>query len=216
MILLVRQGQGWGHRDAVAGMDAHGVHVLDGADDDAIVGMIAHHLHLVFFPAQHRFFDQYLVGRRGIQAADNNGLKFIPVIGDAAARAAQGKGWPDNRRQADLFQRCPGLRHVMGDAGLGSFKADAGHGAAKQAAVLSHVDGIGLGADQLDPEFFQGAVFVQRHRRVQGRLSTHGGQDSVGAFFGDDLADDFRRDGFHIGRFGKIRVGHDSGRVGID
>jgi hypothetical protein len=47
--------------DAVAGVHAHRVEVLDRADDDAVVRLVADHFHLEFLPAEHRFFDQHLV-----------------------------------------------------------------------------------------------------------------------------------------------------------
>ena len=49
--------------DGVAGVRAHGIEVLDGADDDDVVGEIAHHLQFVFLPAEHRLLDQHLVDR---------------------------------------------------------------------------------------------------------------------------------------------------------
>ena len=88
-------------RDRIAGVDAHRIDVLDRADDDAVVGAVAHDLHLVFLPAEHRFLDQHLVRRRGAQAAADDLLELLAVVGDAAAGAAQGEGRPDDRRQAD-------------------------------------------------------------------------------------------------------------------
>ena len=41
-------------------MDAHGVQVLDGADDDHVVGQVAHHLQLVLLPAQQTLLYQHL------------------------------------------------------------------------------------------------------------------------------------------------------------
>jgi hypothetical protein len=38
--------------DRVAGVHAHRVEVLDGADDDAVVLVVAHDLHLEFLPAE--------------------------------------------------------------------------------------------------------------------------------------------------------------------
>ena len=49
--------------DRVAGVRAHRIEVLDGADDDDVVGEIAHHLKLVLFPSEHRFFEQHFVDR---------------------------------------------------------------------------------------------------------------------------------------------------------
>ena len=51
---------GGGDGDGVAGVDAHGVHILDGADDDHVVRQVAHHLQLILLPAQQRLLDQHL------------------------------------------------------------------------------------------------------------------------------------------------------------
>ena len=54
----------------------------------ALSAMIAHHLQLEFLPAEHAFFDQDFVHRRKIQAALENFLQILAIVGDAAARAA--------------------------------------------------------------------------------------------------------------------------------
>ncbi len=46
--------------DGVAGVDAHGVHILDGADDDHVVGQVAHDLQLELLPAQQALLDEDL------------------------------------------------------------------------------------------------------------------------------------------------------------
>ncbi len=51
--------------DGVAGVHAHGVHVLDGADDDHVVGQVAHDLQLKLLPAQQAALDQHLRAARG-------------------------------------------------------------------------------------------------------------------------------------------------------
>src|SRR5690606_2921713 len=69
LVFLVGQGLSRGHGDGVTGMHAHGIEVLDRADDDAVVLLVADHLHLVFLPADQRFVDQQLLGRRQVQTA---------------------------------------------------------------------------------------------------------------------------------------------------
>ena len=51
------------HGDAVTGMDAHWIDVLNRADDDNRVVSISHQLQLELAPAQHGFLDQDLVDR---------------------------------------------------------------------------------------------------------------------------------------------------------
>src|SRR2546426_6556750 len=41
--LPVGEGHGRGHRDRVAGVHAHGIDVLDGADDHHVVAPVPHH-----------------------------------------------------------------------------------------------------------------------------------------------------------------------------
>ena len=107
--LLVGQRQRRGDGDGIAGVHAHGVDILDRADDDAIVGAIAHDFHFILFPAQHRFLDQHLRGWRGLKPAHHDLAVFRQVVGDAAAGAAQGERRPDDGRQADVLKGGHGL-----------------------------------------------------------------------------------------------------------
>ncbi len=58
LILFIGQRLGGCHGDGVTGVDAHGIEVLDRADDDAIVVFITHHFHFVLFPANQRLVNQ--------------------------------------------------------------------------------------------------------------------------------------------------------------
>jgi hypothetical protein len=104
LILLVGQSQGRCDRDRVAGVDAHRIDALDGADDDAIVGVVTN-LHPVFLPAEHRLFYEDLADRREGEAALNRLDKLGARGCDAAAFAAQPERAADDRRQADSFAR---------------------------------------------------------------------------------------------------------------
>ena len=113
LIFLVGQRQRRRHGDRVAGVHAHRVDILDGADDDAVVVLIADDLHLVFLPAEHRFLDQHLAGRRGVEAALDDLQELLAVIGDAAAGAAKGEGGADDGRKADIRQRLQRLDQAL-------------------------------------------------------------------------------------------------------
>ncbi len=86
-------------------MDAHRIDVLDRADDDAVVVLVADDLHLELLPAEHRFLDQDLVGRRGVEAAEHELVELVERVGDAAAGAGEREGGADDRRQAGDVHR---------------------------------------------------------------------------------------------------------------
>ena len=216
LVFLVGQRQRRRHGDRVAGMHAHRVDVLDGADDDAIVVLVAHHLHLELFPAEDRFLDQHFRGRRGVDAALDDLDELRLVVGDTAAGAAERERRPDDGGKPDIVERFqrPDQRLDLMRARRG--ETDLGHRLAKQLAILGLVDGVGGGADHGDAEFVEDAHAPQRQRGVERRLPAHGWQERIRAFLLDDLGDDLRRDRLDIGRIGQIRIGHDGRRIGVD
>ncbi len=94
-------------------------------------------------------------------------------------------------------------------------QADARHGVAKALTVLCLVDGIPRRADHLHAEGRQHTLSIQIQRAIQCRLTTHGGQQRLGALFFDDLR---QRPPIHrldIGGVRHSRIGHDGCRVGV-
>ena len=69
-------------------VDAHGVEVLDGANDLHVV-VRSPPLQFELLPTQNAFFDEQLLGGREIQAALADGLELLNVVGDASAAATQ-------------------------------------------------------------------------------------------------------------------------------
>ena len=203
-------------RDAVPGVHAHRIDVLDRADDDAVVRPVAHHLHLVFFPAEDRLLDQDFADRRGVEAGRDHPLEFLPVVGDPAAGAAERVARPDDRREADLGQGIGGLGQAPHDHGARHLQADAAHRLAEQLAILGLGDRFARGADQLDAVALEGAVLGQGVGDVERGLAAHGRQTGVRALARDHLGQDLRRDRLDIGRVRQLRIGHDGRRVGVD
>ena len=196
-------------------MDAHGIDVLDGADDDGVVGLVPHDLHLEFFPSKKGFIDEDLPRRRGLKARAAVVLIIGAVIGDPPTGAAECKGGADDRGQADIFNGVHrfgkagldvelAVRRLGGgnDGGLGILQPDAIHGFAEQLAILGHLDGFAIGTDQLDVELVEHAHVGQRERGIQPGLPAHGRQQRIGALLLDDLGDDLGGDGFDIGGIG--------------
>jgi hypothetical protein len=202
--------------DGVARVDAHRVEILDGADDHTLVLVVAHDLHLVFLPTEETLLDEHLMGRRGLEAAVDDLLEFLAVVGDAAAGAAEREARADDEREsADLLGREAGLLQRMDDAGLGHIETDAKHGLLEEIAILAHLDRRRFGADHLAAVFFQDAGLVQRHREVERGLAAQRGQQRGRALLGDDLLENLDRERLDVGDIGKLRVGHDRGRVGV-
>ena len=112
------------------------------------------------------------------------------------------------------------LIHVVAHRRAGGFPAYRGHDVLKLLAVLAALDGIDIGADELDIVLIQNALAVQLHRGVQRGLPTQGSQHGVDgvaflALLDQDLFDVFRLDGFDVGVVCELWVGHDGGRVRV-
>ena len=192
---LVRQGLGGSHHDGIAGVDAHGVQILHGADGDHVACAVPHGLKLDLLPAEDGLFNEYLGNGRGVQAGAGNDAQLIRVIGRAAAGAAQGESRPDNDRVTDFLRHRQGFLHrfrnIRGDDRL----ADLRHGLLKELPVLRPGDGPGVGSQQADALLGQKALLVQLHGQRQAGLAPQARQDGVRTFLEDDPLDGLRRQG---------------------
>ena len=218
LVLFVGQGLRRGDGDAVAGVNAHGVEIFDGADNDEIVGAVAHHLQLILFPADQRLFDQDGMHRAFLQPPGHLFVELLRRKDGACAAATQGKTGanedgevPDHGREnlACFFER-------MGNAAEGRFQSGFGHRLLEQVAIFRHLHGAQIGADQFNAVAFEDALLRQGHRQVEAGLAAHGGQQRVRPLFGDDLLQQIDGKGFHVGSVSHLRVGHNCGRIGVD
>ncbi len=220
--LAVRQRQRRRDRDAVARVNAHRIDVLDGADDDAVVLRVADNLHLILFPAEHRFLDQDLAGRRSFEPALGDVQVFFAVVRDAAAGSAKREGRPDDRGQLHIIEGGLHLRKIVGEHGARRGQPDFPHRLAEEQAILGLVDGLGLRPDHLHLEAVERPVARQPERSIERGLSAHGGQKRhplarvLPLLALDHLGDHVRRDRLDIGGVRQIRVRHDRGGIRID
>ena len=216
LVFAVGEGLGRRHGDRITGMHPHRIEVFDAANDHHVVGAIAHHLELEFLPAQQRLLHQNLGDGAGLQAAFAEGAELLGVVGDAPAAAAQGEGRPDDAGvAADDLAHPLRLLQGVSDAGGTHRHADPLHRLLKEQPVFRLADRLQVGADQLHPVLFQGAVFSQGYRQVESGLTSHRGQQGIGLF-------DLNHPGHHLGRqrldvgaIRHVRIGHDRSRVGI-
>ena len=137
------------------------------------------------------------------------------VVGDAAARTAQGEGRADDGGKSHVFQDFTGLVEVVGDFTAHGLEADAVHGVAELLPVLRLVDGLAGGADHLHPVLFKNAQAIEVQGAVESGLPAHGREYGVRLLRLDDLLEGAPVDRLDVGGVGKVRVRHDGGRVGI-
>src|SRR5262245_19728542 len=109
LILLVTERENGRDGDAVARMDAHGIHVLDRADHDEVVGHVAHDLELELLPPDHRLLDQNLVHRAQLESTIRELAELLDVVGDTAADAAQRERRPDDQRKSQRLRQIHGF-----------------------------------------------------------------------------------------------------------
>ena len=216
LVFLVRQGLRRRHRDRVPGVHPHRIEVLDRADDDAVVVGVAHHLHLELLPAQKRFLQQNLMGRRQVQAMCDDVPQFFLVPGYASPGSAQGERRPHDHGITDLGLEIQRLLHAAHHLGPCLLQPDLPHGLAEQLPVLGHGDGLQRRADQFHPVSLQHPFAVQVQRAVQRGLPAHGRQQHVRFFTLDDARQGLPFDRLDVDGLGHLRVGHDGGGVGVD
>ncbi len=218
LVLAVGEGERGSDRDRVAGVHAHRVDVLDRADDHDVVVLVAHELELVLLPAEDRLLEEHLGGRRGLQPLARDAVQVGLVVGDARAGAAHGERRPHDDRVAEVLDGREAVVHRVADhaarATLGARRR--GDDLLEHLAVLAALDGLDVGADELDAVLLEDAVGVQGHGAVERGLPAEGREQGVGALLGDDLLDVLRRDRLDVGGVGELRVGHDRGRVAVD
>ncbi len=216
LVLEVRERLRGCHGNGVARVHTHGVEVLDGAHNDAVASVVAHDLHLVLFPALNGLLYQHLASRRKFKALGNNLHQLGLSVCDAAASTAQRKGRAQHARVAHALNNLEGVFHGVGVARARHFQANLSHSLVEELAVLAALDGIEVAANHLYAVLVEHACAGKIHCGVQARLATEGRQQRVGMLLGNNLLQELRRNGLHIGAVCQARVGHDGGGVGVE
>ena len=214
--LFAGQGLHGGNGDGVAGMDAHGVHIFDGADNDAVVLLVAHNFDFDFLPAEDGLLNEHFAGHGSVKAGLADLFEVFLVVGNATAGTAKGEGGADDEREGEFGGNAAHVVHAAGDFALGHGDADAFHGVTEQFAAFGLFDDFGVSSDELHTAFFEHAHLGEFEGGVEAGLATEGGQNGVGAFLTHDGGDGLGLDGLDIGPVSEAGVRHDGSRVGVD
>ncbi len=116
------------------------------------------------------------MNRRKVQSAGQNLHQLFAVVCNAAARATQSEAGPDQHRETELRGKLQAVAQVVHQRRLRNLEADAQHGVLEEQPVLGLLDGLELGADQLDVVLVENPRIGQFDREIERRLSAHGGQ----------------------------------------
>ena len=202
--------------ERVAGVHAHGVHVLDEADGDQLVVRVAHHLEFQLLPADDALLDEDLADAAGGDAAGGDDAQLLQVVDHAAAGAAHGVGRADDHRIAEFGGDALGVLHRVHGGAARHLDAEPVHLLLELDPVFAALDGVQVDADHLHPVLLEDALPGQVGAEVEGRLAAQVGQQGVGPLAGDDLLQRVHVERLDVGDVGHLRVGHDRGRIGVD
>ena len=140
MILLVGQCLGGRHHDGVAGVYAHGVDVLHGADLDHIARGVPHDLEFDLLPPGDGPFDQDLSHPGHMDAPVRDLPQRGFVVCDAAAGAAQRISRTDDHRITDGVCKIHGVLHRLHHIGSHAGLSQLLHGVLETLTVLRLAD----------------------------------------------------------------------------
>ena len=202
-------------------MNAHRVKVLNRADDDDVVAQVAHDFEFIFFPAEYRLFDQRFMDGRKIEATRENIEQFFAIIGNAAARAAQGETWPDDDGEANFAGKLQTIFEIVHQGRFGNIQADALHRIFEVETVFGFLDRGYVGPDELHVIFVEHAAIRKFDCKIQGCLPADRGQNGDAgtrrklALDTDDLFQVLTRERLNVGSVGRLGIGHDGRRVRI-
>src|SRR3712207_545983 len=197
-------------------MDAHGVDVLDGADDYYVIVEVPHDLEFELLPTGYALLDEGAAHRAGIEPVEDGAAEFAGVVGYGATLATQGETRADDEGETYSLGEVLGLGQVTHGAALWHSKPDTSHRVAEELAIFCLTDRLDGGSEQLYAVVVEDGGLVQLDCEVQGRLSAKGRQEGVGAFAADDLGERAGREGFDVGGVGDLGVGHDGRWVRVD
>ena len=197
-------------------MHANRIQVLHRADGYHGVVGVAHHLELDLLESLYAFLDEHLMHRREVEGRAHEFAEFLFVVGEAASRASEGEGRTEydgiTNFRGDLRGMVDACGHIAGEHRL----ADALTELLAELAVLSPLDDLERGAENLHAAFLKHTLACELHCQVKACLSAESRHYRVGALEAHYLGHVFKCERLHIDFVGYLRISHDRGRVGVD
>src|SRR5260370_4926908 len=132
---------------------------------------------------------------REIQTAGKDFEKLFAVVGHASAGAAEGEAGAHDYGEADFSGELEAVFQIGYQRGFGDVEADALHGIFEDESVFSFVDGVDVGADELDVVFLEAAAFRKFDRQIERGLAANcrqNGESGAGRKLALDANDFFQ------------------------
>ena len=180
-------------------MHAHGINIFDRTNDNGIVSFVPDDFQFEFFPTKQRFFNQHFRDGTGTKTILQQFMKLFVVVCHRSTGTSQCKRGTDDDRKLYGFQKQFCFFPGMDKSALCSINACSIHHFLKPFTILSFLDRLHLGTDELNTIFLKNPLSVQIHGQIQGCLSTYRWQDGIRFFFINDGSYIFWSDWFNIG-----------------
>ncbi len=147
--------------ERVAGVDPHGVDILDEAHRDHVVLGIADDLEFEFLPTEDRLFYQHLADHAGGQSPPGHLTQLVDVVDEAATRATQGVRGAHHHGETQVGGDRLSFLHRVGGLAPRHLNPQTLHQLLEYDAIFAAFDRIDLDADDLDMELVQNPCFGQ-------------------------------------------------------
>jgi hypothetical protein len=214
VVLLVRQSLGGSDHDTVTSVDTQRVEVLHVANSDTVVVGITNNLVLDLLPALEGLLNENLGSKR--QRARRQIAELIGVGSEAGTETTKGIGGADDDGVTDLLGGLQSVINGTNGNGLGNGDVDLVKGLGEQVTVLTGLQSLDAGSQNLDTVALEDTHAVHLHTQVESGLTTEGQEDTVRALTLNNVGDIFGGDGEIVDLVGQLVIGLDCRDVRVD
>ena len=213
----VAQRHGWSYGNAVPGVNAHRIEILDGAHDGHVVVGITEQFEFKFLPTQKGLVNHDLVDGTQVQAALQLVFKGLFVVDHRRTSTAKRVGSSDAKGVAKFLGHLFAFKEALGRGLWRHRHVDFAHQLAKSLSVFRDVDGLRVHTNHAHVVLLPNAHLFALNGEVQRCLTAHCWKHriDVGVLFenGDDR---LGLEWLEVNVVRDDRIGHDGRGVGID